>query len=248
MSDIPQDRVEEELDLTEIGDDPEPEPDEPEPEEGEDEPPEGEDEPAPVAAETRQQRRKGEAQRYRERLERTERELAELKARAQQPAAPAFDPAAQARAEQEFLASLDMMSPAEAIRAIDQRRTAQFQQAIVAQQNVITDRIDKQAYDAEARTSPIHQRYRERVETALRAEHAVGNFRATRADVLAYLVGQDAIQRAGRAAPAQQRRAAARVNGQRVRPVNGRSDGGAEPRNRVDDDERLLRGIRVEDF
>lgn len=235
MSDIPGGQPpEEELDLGEIVDDPnDPPADELEEIDEEVEPlePGEDDEPEPAAAQPRQGRR-GQAERLRERLERTERDLAELRTQRQQPAAPTFDPAAAARAEQEFFASLDMMSPAEAIRAVDQRRTAQFQQALLSQQAQITDRIDKQAYDAEARTSVLHQKYRQRVEDQLRQEYAAGNLRATRTDILAYFIGQDALARAGRAAPAQRRAAAARVDGQRTRPAGARGDvaaGGRRP-------------------
>lgn len=240
MSDVPgRDAVEEEFDPADITDELEPEPDEPEGDvdDGDDEPDprfreedEGE-EPAPAAA-TPRQGRKGEAQRYRERAERLEREVRELRTQRQQIVAPPVDPQAAARAEQEFYASLEMMAPVDAIRAIDQRRTAQFQGALLQQQAQIQDRIDKQYYDAKVETSKVHERYRERVEAALQAEHAVGNFRATRADVLAYLVGQDALKRGERAAPAQRRAAAARVDGQRTRPVGGRGDvaaGGRRP-------------------
>lgn len=226
MSDTPREPVaEEEFELGD-GDEPlEPEPDEPElDEEGEEPEPEEGEEPEPAAGEPRRQGRKGEAQRYRERLERTERELAELKTQRAQPAPAPVDPQAAARAEQEFYASLEMMAPTDAIRAIDQRRTAQFQQALLHQQSQINDRIDKQAYEAQARTSALHERYQQRVEDALRQEHAVGNFRPSREDVLAYLVGQDAIKRGSRAAAPQRRAAAARVEGQRARPTGARGD------------------------
>lgn len=247
MSDIPAGQPgEEDLDLGEIVDDLEPEPDDLEPGVDDEEPEPDEGDPEPVAAAP--QRRKGEAARYRERLERTERELAELKARPAPVAQPAYDPAAAQRAEAEFNASLDMMAPADAIRAIDQRRTAQFQQVLFNQQNQINDRLDKQAYDAEARTSRVHQQYRQFVEDQLVRERAIGNHGATRADILAWKVGKDAIERANRTAPRQQRAAAGRVSRQQVRPGSTRSDGAAGSRTRPDADEALLRGVRVGDL
>ena len=233
MSDTPREPVEpvtEEFDPAEIVD--ELEPDEPEPDEGEGDELEPEGDEPPVVERPQRHGRKGEAQRYRERLDRTERELAELKAQRAQPAQPAFDPAAQARAEAEKWERRAMMSPVELVQDVQREARAEFQQAILAQQVQTQDLIDKQAYDARAETSRPHQIYRDRVETLLAAERARGNFGATRTAILKYLIGEDALERGARAVPRQQRAAAARLDGQRTRPVGARGDvarGGRRP-------------------
>ncbi len=168
----------------------------------------------------------------------------------QQPRQPAIDPAAQARADQEFWASLDLMTPAEAHRAVYNRARNEFAQQFGAQQLSTQEAIDRRDYDAAARTSRIHQQYRQRVEDLIGAERARGNI-VTRDVALNYLVGQDAIARANKVAPAQRRSGAARVSAQTVRPGNGRGDvarGGNRQRNQDSDDEALLRGIRVADI
>lgn len=167
----------------------------------------------------------------------------------QQPRQPAFDPAAQARADQEFWASLDLMTPAEAHRAVYTRATREVSQAFFQQNTQTQETLDKQAYDAQARNSRVHQQYRSRVEELVSGERARGNI-VNRDVALRYLLGEDAINRANKVAPAQRRQGAARVNSQTVRPGNGRGDvarGGAR-RNQDTDDEALLRGTRVADI
>lgn len=249
MSDIPAGPPgEEDLDLGEIVDDLEPEPDEPEPEAEDEEPPEvdGEEPPEPVAQP--RQGRRGQAERLRIKTDRLERELAELKARPAPVAQPAIDPGAAQRAEAEKWERRAMMSPVEIAQDVAREFEGRMQQSLAMQQFTTQDLVDKQQYDAEARTSRVHQQYKQRVDTLLSSERARGNLGATRGAILAYLVGQDAIERANRAAPRQQRAAAGRVSRQQVRPGSTRSDGAAGSRTRPDADEALLRGIRVGDL
>lgn len=209
-----------ELDLDEDGNPVEPE------EGGEEE--EGGEAETPAAAKPRTGR-PSQNQRLRERLERQDRELAELKGwrdaqQQQQRAQPVLDPVAQARAEQEKWERRAMMAPADALREVQEEARQEFRQAFQMQQFTTQDLIDKQAYEAQARTSRIHQQYQSQVETMLRAERTAGNYGATRDGILKYLVGQDAIARATGAAPAQRRAAAGRVSGQQARPTGARSD------------------------
>jgi hypothetical protein len=133
------------------------------------------------------------------------------------------DPQAAARADQEWYASLEMMPPAQAYQAIVQRE----RQAIGAELNQrefrANERADKQAYDATARTSKVHQQYRSQVESTLAAERAQ-NRNPEREVILKYLVGNDVLERANRAAPAQRTGAARRVAGQQTRPTGARGD------------------------
>lgn len=227
--------------------DPEPGGDEPE-----DEPGDPQDE--PQRGETQQRPgRKTQAQRLRERIERQDAEHQVLKQQlqtlTQQRQQPAYDPAAAARAQQEENERVALMGPAEAAQYYYQKGQNEFRQAMLGQQLQTQDLIDRQAYDAAARTSRVHRDYRQRVEDLLSGERARGNLAANRTALLAYLVGNDAIERAGKAAPQQRRQANARVAGQQVRPASARGDGARGGRTTPDDaDERLLRGVRAGDI
>lgn len=173
-----------------------------------------------------------------------DRRLAEIQARPQQ-----ADPQAQARADQEFWASLEMMSPAEAHRMVYQRARQEIAQQLVHQQVATQEAIDRQAYEAAAQSSRVHQQYRERVEALVASERARGNT-LPREVALKFLYGGDGLERTRKGAPAQQRQAQQRVARQVVRPSTGR---GEVPRTGIQrsqdaDDEALLRGIRMDDI
>jgi hypothetical protein len=192
---------------------------------------EGQEGDGDVAAAPQRTGRKTQAQRWRERAERAEREAAEARgfraaaeqfqSRAQQQA----DPAAQQRAAEERANRLAMMSPVEAAEYIANERTQQFQQMLLMQQLQTEDRLDKRDYDQQARTDRHRAQYRERVERELQAERQAGNLRATRDGIFFRLFGQDAAERAARAAPGQRRAAARRVAGAQARPTGARGDG-----------------------
>ncbi len=192
---------------------------------------EGQEGEGDVAAAPERPRRKTEAQRWRDRAERAEREAAE--ARGFRQAAEQFqqrqpqqaDPAAQQRALEERANRLAMMSPVEAAEYIANERTQQFQQMLLMQQLQTEDRLDKRDYDQQARTDRMRAQYRERVERELQVERNAGNLRATRDGIFYRLFGQDADERAKRAAPSQRRAAARRVAGAQARPTGARGDG-----------------------
>lgn len=232
MSDLPQDDPAEAEDLDLDLSDDQGEGDEPELEDGEGDPEpdegdgEGEDEPRPAA----RQSRPGRNQRLRAENERLHREMAELRGRvdgiSQSVRQPQPDYSAQRqRQEQEFWAALETMTPAEAARAAYQRAQGEFGQALRMQQMSVEDRIDKQAYDAQRTTSTVHQRYADRVEAVIAQERARGNVGITRDAVLKYLLGEDAIARANKAAGGQRQQAQRRVRQQTVQPASGRGDG-----------------------
>lgn len=229
-------------------DDPiEPDPDEPDPDEPDPDEPDPDEPP-------RQTRRSGprgrpNGEEIRELRRENEEIRRQMRALQQQPRQPAVDPQAQARADQEFWASLDLMTPAEAHRAVYNRATREVSQAFYQQNSQTQDRTDKQAYATLASTSPIHQRYQQRVEEAVANERARGNI-VDREVMFAWLEYQDRKTRAARIAPQQRRRGAANVARQTVRPGNGRGDvqrsGGR--RSQDSDDEALLRQTRVSDI
>lgn len=190
--------------------------------------------------------RRDQAARLRERLDRTERELQELRTNQQnyRPQAAPVDPQAYARAEQEKWERRAMMSPAEAMREVQQESEQRIQQYMMGVQLNTQDTIDKQAYAAEAKTSRVHRQYQAQVEALLANERARGNFAANRNSLLAYLVGQDTIRRSSAAAPKQRRQAAGRVAGQQTRPTSPRGDGGQARRPAADSYEAAVERVR----
>ncbi len=169
----------------------------------------------------REQRRR--AQEAETRAATLERELAEARGFQQGITARQADPQAAARAEQEFYASLEMMAPAQAYAELMRRGQAQVGTALQQIEFRANERADKQNYDIAARTSKVHQQYRSQVESTLAAERAQGR-NPDREVILKYLVGNDVLERAGRAAPAQRNGAARRVASQRTQPTGARGD------------------------
>jgi len=174
-----------------------------------------------------QRRRAQEAERL---VAEKEREIAELRGfrngvTARQPA----DPNAQAKAEQEFYAQLELMPLPDAIRAATQRAQGQVGQYVGDLEFRLNDRADKAAYDAEARVNPIFKRFQPEVERVLAAERSAGR-NPDREVILDVLYGREMRQRASRVAPAQRRAGAARVAAAQARPTGARSTAPAAPR------------------
>jgi hypothetical protein len=237
-----------ELDLGEIDADgnpidPDPEPDEPETE------PETKPE-QPEAVERRNAARRGQVHRVREQLaaERAQnadlvRRIAALEAR---PAQPPPDPQAQAREEAEFRASLENMLPHEAALAVANRseRRMQAQLAQVALQSY--DRTDTADWRQLQATNRAAARHAPEVERVLQQRRAMGDYTLGRRDILAYLVGQEVLNRP--------EAAATRPRTQRTpRPASGRGDVPAAPAGRQSRDQAaadlaLLRGITTADI
>jgi len=199
----------------------------------------------------RAQRRR--AQEAEERATRLERELAEARGFQNGVQARQVDPQAAARAEQEFYASLELMQPAQAYQAIVARERQLVGAHLQQVEFRSNDRADKQAYDIAARSSRVHQQYRSQVEQTLAAERAQGR-NPDREVILKYLVGNDVLDRANRAAPAQRNGAARRVAAQQSRPTGARGDAGRGQRGpapgSMEHDEALLndairRGVNV---
>ena len=135
----------------------------------------------------------------------------------------ANDPQAAARAREEQRQRRELMTPAEIAADVEQSLAQQFLQVRQADQLALHDRLDKQAYDAAARTSRVHRDYGAQVEKLYRDERAAGRY-PDREVLLKYLVGNDVLERANRAAPAQRNGAARRVASQQARPTGGRGD------------------------
>lgn len=247
MSDLPRDEPagEEDFELPPDGeeegegDPPEdgaPEGDEPEGDEPEGD--EGDGEPAPRQPAAR---RPGRTERLRNEVADLRRELAEVRRAPPTQQQPQADPGAQERARAQFLAELEVLPPAEAALRALQVGEQRFSRALAQQEAAITERLDKQAYDAAKATSRVHQRYEARVEAAIRDERARGNVGITRDALLKYFVGEDAMRRGTSAAPGQRRAAARRVASQTTRPSSARGDGGGTGRRSADDSIEAVR-------
>ncbi len=208
-----------------------------------------EDEPEPEPRRTRGPRGRPAGQEIRElrtSLERTQRELDEIRRR---PAQPPFDPAAARAEEDRFWAAVEMMPQREALQAVYQRARQEVQQQLGQTQHTTQEAIDRQSYESAARASRVHQQYRQRVEDLVANERTRGNV-VPREVALKFLLGEDAINRANRVVPGQQRAAQRRVAAQQTRPTNGRGDvaRGSPRRSPGDDDEALLRQITAGDI
>lgn len=218
--------------------------DEPEPGEGEDpEPGEPEPDPEPTI------RRGGPRGRS---IGERDREIAELRGQVQTllsqqrqpaPAAPPQDPRAAQQAEEQFWAEIAQLPYEHQMRAVWNRAQQVIQGQLLNQQLSTRETLDRQSYESRIASSPIHARYRDRVEKMVADERARGNI-VDREVALKYIVGEDAINRANGAAPRQRREAATRVQQQQTRPTNSRGDGTARRRpepGSAEADEALIR-------
>ncbi len=167
-----------------------------------------------------QRRRAQEAENRTRELERENAELRGFRAGASQQLP--VDPQAAQRAEQEWYQSLELMTPAEQARQIMNRGRQEFAQHFQALQFQSNDRLDKQAYDSQARINPIFKKYAPEVERVLASERAAGR-NPDREVILDVLYGREMRQRAERAAPAQRRAANGRAAAQQARPTGARS-------------------------
>lgn len=226
--------------------DTEPEPDEP----GLDEHAEPEPEPD---REERRRRTKGEAQRWRERYQREAETSSDLTRRIaaleQQRAQPAFDPQAAQRAEQEFRAQLELMSPVDAALAVAQRERALHRQELTQVELRGFDRSDKANFDAMAATDRRAARYAAEVERVLAQRRQMGDYTLGRRDILAFKLGEELLARGATQVRAQRQQANGRVARETTRPASGRGDvaAGGRARNQDADDEALLRRVTTAD-
>lgn len=211
---------------------------------------EEEDEPEPQPRQTRGPRGRPNGEEIRElrsQNERLQQQFAELQRQQQ---ASRVDPAAQRAQEDAFFEQLELLQPREAYRALWQRAQQQLGQQFAQQSLTTQEAIDRQHYESQARSSRVHEQYRQRVEDLVANERARGNI-VGREVALKFLLGEDAINRANRVVPGQRRAAAARVGAQTVRPATGRGDvsrGGGGRRDPDADDARLLREITAGDI
>jgi hypothetical protein len=237
---------EEQLPGGETEEEPEENGEEQEPEDG-DEPDQGEGEPPPPRRTERASRRITAQQ---ETILTQRRELEDLRQRVDQMMRQQNLPP-QGETPQQREQRFALLSPEERIREemreSEHRHTAQLQ---MMQFNMM-DTSDKAAFDAKAAVDPFYRKWGPRVEAELAKmrNHPDPRQRSTapRENLLYYLVGRAAIEaRSGGANRQQKRAASARVEAQRTRPGNARSDQPASRRQQGNSSlERRLENVNI---
>ena len=239
------DEDDDDIDLGAVDADGEPIDSEPEPELEPETPPDD-------GRERQRQVRRGQVHRLRadldrERAEKADlvRRIAALEQQRQQPPPP--DPQATAREEAEFRASLEQMLPHEAALAVASRSEQRMQRQLAQVALQSFDRSDGAEWRALQTSNRAAERLAPQVEQVLQQRRAMGDYTLGRRDILAYLVGQEMLNRPanGQTPPPRRPRT--------PRPASGRSDaagtpGGGGRRNEADADVALLRGITTADI
>lgn len=113
-----------------------------------------------------------------------------------------------------------LMSPDEKLDYYRQQDKQELDRRFNQLQFQTNDANDRARFDAMCAKNPALQSVADEVETTL-AEARKGGANLPRATVAAYLIGQRALERAGRAAPRQRREGAARIARETVRAPNG---------------------------
>ena len=218
-------------------------------------PPETEPEPEPDEPsadvdqrDRRSQVRRGQVHRLRADLDRERAEKADLVRRIaaleqQRTAPPPPDPQAQAREEAEFRASLENMLPHEAALAVANRSEQRMQRQLTQVALQGFDRSDTADWRQLQATNKAAARLGPQVEQVLQQRRAMGDYTLGRRDILAYLVGQEVLNRPAAATPPPRRRPQP--------PASGRGDvaaAGNRRRSEADQDVALLRGITTADI
>ena len=144
------------------------------------------------------------------------------------------------------------MLPHEAALAVADRERARTQQMMQQVALAGFDRSDIAEYSRLRAGNPAAERLATRVEQLLTERRRMGDYTLGRRDILAYLVGTELLDGAGRASQ-QRRDGAARVAQQTTRPVNGRGDvaapaGNRQRRSQEEADIAMLKGITTADF
>lgn len=148
------------------------------------------------------------------------------------PQQPVYDPQAQARADAALLEQLQQMDPAQALIHVRNLEQQRFGQALGQVRAETQDAIARSRFEDRMERNSTYKQYGPRVIEAVQQARAQGNYALTYEAAFRYMVGDEMVQKAERAAPAQARRGAARVARQTVRAPSGRGDvtgGGRRP-------------------
>lgn len=171
-----------------------------------------------------------------------QRRLTEIETRQRAP--QQISPEEQARRQAEEQARLEMMTPAEVARYFAEQTERRVAAAVGSIQFQTADQIDRQAFEAEARSNPLLRPIKDKVESLLQQERAQGR-NTNRLIVAKYVLGDELMTRHSQRAPQQRRAANGRVQRQTTTPANGGGDARREGGRQGDDSyEAALRRVR----
>lgn len=128
----------------------------------------------------------------------------------------------------------------ETLREAEIRHTQQLNQVSFQLQ----DGQDKTAFQAKSLVDPLYQKWESKVEAEL-AVLRTKNQNVPREALMFYLIGQNAVTNRKEAGKQQRAQAERRVNAQRTRPNNARSDTASERRSQGNTLERRLENVQL---
>lgn len=161
-----------------------------------------------------------------------------------QPAAPAYDPEAQRLAAQREAEALELMTPLEQGRYLQQQSERRVGQHLAQMQ----DQADRREFQRSCQTDRTMARLGPQVEQTIAGLRARGDYGTDRETVFTYLYGKEMREKAKEAVPRQRRDGQRRIASQTTRPGSARGDVPRSRRPAADADENLLRGTTVGDI
>jgi len=156
----------------------------------------------------------------RERAQKAERERDDYLRRQAAPRAP--DPMEQARIQEERRQRLALMDPEQRTEFLLNEQREQFNARIGGMQFQTADAIDQAKFDRLCDRNPVAEKYRERVEETLQEWRRNNGSNPGRAEVLRWILGDEALKRGPAAATRQRNGAEARRARQTVPARGGR--------------------------
>jgi hypothetical protein len=157
------------------------------------------------------------------------REAAELKRRLEDMERKSAAPPQPRETVEQFRARLDSMDPVARVDYLRQLDREEMQQSLQQIRFESQDSADRTEFEALAARNPAAAKMKDDVEKALADMRRTGQT-APRKTILAYLIGQRALERAPRAKGKAERNAAASRDRHAARPGSGRGDAAAENR------------------
>lgn len=213
--------------------------DDQDPDEGDD----GDDDPQPrrqsSRGESRQARLARENRELRSNQEQMQRTLEDLQRGQQQRQQP------QGETPEQLQARLAQMDPVERVAELQRMSNQNTHMAIQGLQFQIADTNDQTSFNGLLARTPGLAKHADEVEKRLK-QYRQNGMNIPRADVLKHILGEKAMESAGRSRSKAQRQADSRREAQRARPGGSRSDGGREGREK--DSSKAARDKRLDNM
>jgi hypothetical protein len=235
-----------EIDLDDPPEDQEPEPDDVVEVDETEEP-----EPPPQRQEQRQTRRERQSDNWRTKAEAAERDREYWRneaLRRNTPQAPAPDPYAAQRRQQEEDERISLLPPNEQVAAY--RQIVQRETALARLEAFDTN--DRSSFQTLGRNYPAAQRLAPQVEQVLQAQRQAGVYHFSREQIFHYLYGQEAFNKATQNTGRQRAQGQRNVARQTVRPTGGSRGDTAQTTgrrgNQDSEDDRILRNTNLRDL